>query len=459
MSPKESQNIEWKETWRDEYIRWICGFANAQGGKLIIGKNDKGQILGVANAGKLLEEIPNKIRDILGIIVDVNLLVEKGKDLIEIVVEPYPYPVNYKGEYYYRSGSTKQELKGAALDKFLLEKQGKRWDAVPVPRVAMADFKQDSFDLFRAKAAKSGRVSDEVLAESNASLIENLNLKEGHYLKRAAILLFHHDPEKWAVGAYIKIGYFRTDADLLYQDEIHGSLFAQAEKAMDLLLTKYLKASISYEGISRVERFPFPKAALREALLNAIVHKDYGGGSPIQISVYEDKIYFWNDGQLPENWTVAQLLAKHASKPFNPLIANAFFRAGMIESWGRGIEKIRQECKAAGVPLPEYRTDASGLMVKFKAGIRQKEKVTEKTPVETLQKTLQKTPVKTLQKTPDRVIELLRQDGLLSISEIAIQIGKSHSAVQRVLNKLRESGIIERIGPAKGGHWVVKEKP
>lgn len=86
-------------------------------------------------------------------------------------------------------------------------------------------------------------------------------------------------------------------------------------------------------------------------------------------------------------------------------------------------------------------------MVKFKAGIRQKEKVTEKTPV------------KTLQKTPDRVIELIRQDGLLSISEIAIQIGKSHSAVQRVLNKLRESGIIERIGPAKGGHWVVKEKP
>ena len=243
--------------------------------ELIIGKNDKGVILGVANAGKLLEDIPNKIKDILGIIVDVNLLVEQGKDLIEIVVEPYPYPVSYKGEYYYRSGSTKQELKGAALDKFLLEKQGKHWDAVPVPRVKMADFKEESFDIFRAKAARSGRVSDEVLAESNALLIENLNLKEGNYLKRAAILLFHHDPEKWVVGAYVKIGYFRTDADLLYQDDIHGSLFVQAEKAMDLLLTKYLRAAISYEGISRVERLPFPKAALREAMLNAIVHKDY----------------------------------------------------------------------------------------------------------------------------------------------------------------------------------------
>lgn len=159
-------------------------------------------------------------------------------------MEPYPYPVSYKGEYYYRTGSTKQELKGAALDKFLLKKQGKHWDGVPVPKVDVADLKEESFHIFRSKAAKSGRVSNEVLAESNASLIDNLNMREGDYLKRAALLLFHHDPEKWVVGAYIKIGYFRTDADLLYQDDIHGSLFVQAEKAMDLLLTKYLRAAI-----------------------------------------------------------------------------------------------------------------------------------------------------------------------------------------------------------------------
>ncbi len=451
MKSKEAQTVEWKEAWRDEYIRWISGFANAQGGRLIIGKNDKGAVVGVADAKNLLEEIPNKIKDILGIVVDVNLRVERGRDLIEIVVGPYPHPVSYKGGYYYRSGSTKQELKGAALDKFLLEKQGKHWDGVPVPRIGVADFKEESFNIFRAKAAKSGRVSDEVLAESNASLIDNLNLKEGNYLKRAAILLFHHDPEKWVVGAYIKIGYFRTDADLLYQDDIHGSLFVQAERAMDLLLTKYLKAAISYEGISRVERYPFPKAALREALLNAIVHKDYGGGSPIQISVYDNRIYFWNDGQLPENWTIAQLLSKHASKPFNPLIANAFFRAGMIESWGRGIEKINQECRAAGVPLPEYRTDASGLMVQFRTDVRPNGKVTEKTP--------QKTPQKTLQKTPDRIVALLRTNGSLSIKELAGQIGKSPSAVQRALNKLQGQRIIERIGPDKGGHWIVKERP
>jgi len=98
-------------------------------------------------------DIPNKVRDILGIIVDVNLKTSGGKDFLEILVEPYPYPVSYRGEYHYRSGSTKQELKG----EFLLQKQGKRWDSVPVPQISVTDFRNDSFELFRTKAAKSGR--------------------------------------------------------------------------------------------------------------------------------------------------------------------------------------------------------------------------------------------------------------------------------------------------------------
>ena len=116
-SMKEHQQIEWKESWRDEYLRWICGFANAEGGVLDIGRNDKGVIVGVSNAAKLLEEIPNKVRNILGIMVDVNLREERGKEWVEIRVEPYPSPISYKGEYHYRSGSTKQELKGAALEQ------------------------------------------------------------------------------------------------------------------------------------------------------------------------------------------------------------------------------------------------------------------------------------------------------------------------------------------------------
>jgi ATP-dependent DNA helicase RecG len=130
----ENQNTEWKESWRDEYLKWICGFANAQGGAIGIGKNDRGDIVGVQDAPKLMEDIPNKVRDVLGIVVDVNLHQQGGLEFIEITVDPYPYPVNYKGQYHYRSGSTKQELKGAALNKFILQKTGRHWDSVPIPK-------------------------------------------------------------------------------------------------------------------------------------------------------------------------------------------------------------------------------------------------------------------------------------------------------------------------------------
>jgi ATP-dependent DNA helicase RecG len=309
------------------------------------------------------------VRDTLGILVDVNLHHTVKGDFIEIIVEPYPYPVNYKGQYHYRSGTTKQELKGAALDKFLLQRKGKRWDGVPIPNISVADLKQESFEFFRKRALKSQRIEEDVLTDSNELLIENLQLKENTYLKRAAILLFHPKPENYMTGAYIKIGFFETDDDLKFQDEIHGNLFEQIEKAMDLLFTKYIKAEISYEGINRVEKYEYPKDAVREALLNAIAHKDYSGGVPIQISVYNDKIIFWNEGQLPENWTIESLLTKHPSKPYNPDIANALFRSGYIESWGRGTLKMIKECIDAGLPKPLYYYDMSGFFVEFRKDI------------------------------------------------------------------------------------------
>jgi ATP-dependent DNA helicase RecG len=246
----ESQNIEYKQSWRDEYLKWICGFANAKGGSIFIGKDDNGKVVGITDAKKLLEEIPNKIRDVLGILADVNLHTTNLGVFIEVIVEGYPYPVNYKGQYHYRSGSTKQELKGTALDKFLLQKKGKRWDGVPIPKVLAEDLNQETFDFFRKRAFKSQRIEEGILTDSNEHLLENLQLKENNFLKRAAILLFHSNPENFVKGSYIKIGYFETDDDLKFQDEIHGNLFVQIEKTMDLLFTKYIKAAISYEGIN-----------------------------------------------------------------------------------------------------------------------------------------------------------------------------------------------------------------
>lgn len=362
----ESQNIEYKTIWKDEYLKWICGFANAQGGTIFIGKDDNGNVVGVNNAKKLLEDLPNKITTVLGIVAEVNLHETEQGDYIEIVVEPQSNPVSYKGEYHYRSGSTKQELKGAALDKFLLGKQGKHWDGVPVPHVTVTDLKQETFDFFRKKGVKSNRLNEDVLTDGNELLLNNLKLTDGDYLKRAAVLLFHPDPEKFVTNAYVKIGFFESDSDLRFQDEVHGNLFEQVEKTMELLFTKYIKAMISYDDIYRIETFEYPKEAVREALLNAIAHKDYTGATPIQISVYKDKIMIWNYGELPENWTIDTLQKKHSSIPHNPDISNAFFRIGYIEAWGRGIRKMNEQCAAAGLPQPLYYYESSGFWVVFR---------------------------------------------------------------------------------------------
>lgn len=163
----ESQLIEYKESWRDEYLKWICGFANAQGGVLYIGKRDDGSVCGVADSKKLMEDIPNKVRDALGLIVDVDLITENGLDVIKITVEENPYPVNYKGEYHYRTGSTKQLLQGSALTNFLLRKTGKNWDSVPLENVSVDDLDKESFDIFHREAIRSGRMSKDDLKLSN----------------------------------------------------------------------------------------------------------------------------------------------------------------------------------------------------------------------------------------------------------------------------------------------------
>ena len=189
--------------------------------------------------------------------------------------------------YYYRSGSTRQILSGPALEAFLMRKRGVTWDNLPFPAFSMENVDDTVVEHFKQWAARKGRIDQDVLEEPKEVLLEKLHLKNGSYLTNAAMLFFSQDPEKWQLGAYIKIGYFETDADLLYQDEIHGSILEQIDKTVELLYLKYMKAKITYEGMQRIERYFVPEEALREALLNAICHKQYQSGVPIQISVYK----------------------------------------------------------------------------------------------------------------------------------------------------------------------------
>lgn len=453
----ESQNTEYKSSWRDEYLKWISAFANAGGGVLEIGKDGTGQAIGLPDVHKLLEDLPNKIRDVLGLIVAVNLRERDGKEWLEIPVAAAPYPVSYKGEYHIRSGSTRQELKGAALDQFLLHKQGLHWDAVAVPGVSLGSLDKPALAQFRTLARQSGRLSARLLKGSDAELVERLRLSEGRYLKRAAVLLFHAEPTRFLGGAFVKIGYFRTPSEVLYHDEINGTLFGQVHGCLELLQTKYLKAVIHYQGIQRMERLPVPEAALREALLNALVHRDYALAAPVQIRVYQDRLTLWNPAILPQGWTLAKLRGDHPSIPFNPDIANAFFRAGEVEAWGRGIQRIYEACREEGTPEPRLSLDTGELQIEFPfskgylkalgVGRQGGGEAPVETPVEM--------PVEMPAKTTSAVLVLLRKDPNMTLVEVAERLGKSVSAVERAAAKLREQGRLRHVGPRKGGHWEV----
>lgn len=447
----ESQNIEYKESWRDEYLKWVCGFANAQGGTIYIGIDDAGNVVGVKNIKKLMEDIPNKIQSGLGIVADVNKLTKDGKDYLEIKVKPSSFPISYHGEFHYRSGATKQQLTGIALSEFIMQKTGFRWEDVTVDNITVDDLDEESFRIFRREAKRRQRMTEDELNIPNAELLEKLHLIVDGKLKRSAVLLFYHDPAVVQNGSHVQIGRFGEGADILYQDMLEGSLISTADKVVDLIYLKYLKAKITFEHDRRVETYPFAREAVREAVYNAIIHNCYMYGSPIQIRIEDDAMIISNSCILPEGWTVDTLMEPHNSRPYNPDIANVFYRAGYIEHWGRGIQKICDACRELGAELPVYELVGNGLRVHFKA----------------LESALIDEP-----KTPNRqdvgkdvglevglaekIIDLILDNSEIKMSEMAEKLAVTTRTIEREMKKLRESGRVERVGGKRYGHWEVK---
>jgi ATP-dependent DNA helicase RecG len=447
----ESQNVEWKESWRDEYLKCICGFANAQGGRLEIGRNDKGVVVGLKNVKKLLEELPNKIRSTMGIVADVNLVNENEHEYITIDIMAHLNVISYQGKHYLRSGSTNQELTGFALDELIFRKYGRTWDSTPVLRVKPNDFYNDAFDIFRKKAVTSDRLKPKDVKISNTAILNALKLTESNYILKAGVLIFHQDPEQWCYGSYVKIGYFDNDVDLRYQDEISGPLISIADRVLDTIYTKYFKGWIHYEGIQRIDKYPMPDAVLREAVLNAVVHKDYSSCNPIHIKIYADKVVIYNNCQIPHDVEPKSLLRGIRSIPHNPLIAGVFFRSGQVEAWGRGIEKMINGCLADGLPAPEFEILPNVFTITFWIQNIDKKEILDDSDV----KGDVKGDVKAFK---TKIVKLMLEDTHISILQIADILKTTKRRVERQVNILKKEGNIERIGADKNGYWVVKNK-
>jgi len=374
----EQQNIEYKSSWRDEYLKWVCGFANAQGGKILIGIDDNGNAIGLDNYKKLMDEIPNKAVSYLGLMVDVNLHNKDGKHYIEIDVPVSTIPISFHGIYHYRSGSTKQELKGIALQNWLLKKMGKHWEDIPVPSETIDDLDESTIQRFLQKAIDKQRIPADAANSDITLLLEKLNLlTKGGQLTNAAILLFGKRPYSISATASFKIGRFGKEFhDFRFQDVIETNLFTMATQVMEKLNDKYLIRPISYKGLERLEPLEYPESALREAVLNAIIHKDYLS-TWIFLRVYDDRLEIWNPGTLHEELTIEKLKGAHSSYPRNANIAGVFFKAGYIESWGRGTNNIITACTEAGLPEPVIEEDQGGIRITFLKDILNEEELKE----------------------------------------------------------------------------------
>ena len=367
MANLESHNLDYKQSWQDDHLKTLCAFANTEGGTIQLGKDDQGQIVALENPKKLLESLPGKIIQKLGIYPRVDLEEENGNQFISISVDASPLPVGLNGKYYLRVGSTNQELKGPVLSQFLMEKSGNFWDDLPEPRATFKDLDLDTLQRFQRLASErvpSIRLEPLKTSKDVALFLQKLELAQNDVLNRSAVLLFGKDPQRLYRDAYLKIGLFASDAELLSDDHIKGNLFNQVEQAIEVLRLKYLVPKVYYEGIVRKEKAEYPESALREAIINALIHRDYAG-PPLQISVYDDKMIIWNEGGLPGTLTIEDLKHKHPSRPRNRSLSDIFYKAGYIESWGRGTIAIMQDCVRAGLPEPSFREAFGGLELTF----------------------------------------------------------------------------------------------
>ena len=431
-----------------------------------------------------MEDIPNKIVTTLGIVAEVNLHKADGREYIEIVVSPSNVPIAFKGQYHYRSGSTKQELKGVALQQFLLKKMGLSWDDMPVPYATMEDIDRSAIDYFLRRSISSERMDEEEQNASTEDVLRNLDLitPEGE-LKSAAILLFGKRVHKFFPAAEFKIGRFHNDeSDLIIQDVVDCNLIQMAGKVMDLLRSRYLVSPIRYEGMQRIEELEIPQKALRELIYNAIVHKLYSGPA-ILMRVFDKSVELWNYGLLPEELTPADLMKKHASYPRNRNIASVFYKAGFIESWGRGYKKIREEFEKAGHPVPAVEESGGGVLVTIQRKtiediIASRDKSggvnnesggvnggvnnesggvnggvnNENGGVNTNATLLQHLTIR-----QNRIKELIKLKPTVTVQQMVTILSIPKRTLERDLSLLQKSEVIRHEGSDKSGIWVVLE--
>lgn len=363
----ETKDIEFKENFSEEILKTLSSFANTEGGKVLVGYSDKGEVLGINIDNKNLQAITDKIVSKLGIHPNIKIKKVKTKSILEIGVKKSNIPIAYEGRYYERVGNTNRLMSSERLKDFFLK--GTNWDSLINKD---ADFKEIDTETVK-RFIKMARATERLTAfDENTdikTIFEHLKLSIKGKLTNAGIILFGKDPQKYFMNAVSRIIRLKNEITIIGDRLIRGNLFKQVIEAEEAI-KNFLGVRYEIKGLVREEIWDYPLSAIREALINALIHRDYFKWNvQTQIKIFDDYLWFFNIGGLPEGITLKQLKQPHSSVPRNPLIVHIFYLSGLIEEVGSGIGRILQDMKKANLPEPEFKEEMAGFSVYFRKDI------------------------------------------------------------------------------------------
>ena len=442
IDSSESETIEFKRQWTDKALEDLSAFANTRGGTLLIGVRNDGEIVGTRADDREIQRIANLIASHLGIIPSIRVVEMQGRPVVEIRVDPAPGLVPYGGRYLRRVGTTNRDLSPDELARRILGRSGRSWDGLS------SEWPLGEVDP--EALARFARLAQPKLPHLDPSdpeqTLQNLDLIEGERLKNAGVLLFGKKPQRLFPQAQVRIGIFRGN-EILDSHDFRGTLWEQLEGAMERF-RQVLKVRFdiqvkepSLEGLQRREIWEYPLDALREALINALIHRDYTISADIQIKIHGDRLEIWNAGELPSPLKPEDLRGPHSSVLRNPLIAQAFYFAGLIERWGTGTTRITELCRQQGLPEPEFRNHQGGFLVTF-----------AKDPY-----TPGRLQAIGLNERQIKAVLYVKEHGRITNREYRELTAISDEGARLDLKRLVEKGILEVRGKGRSAHYVLRD--
>ncbi len=371
----ETNTVEFKEIPNKAFYKTISAFANTKGGIILLGVDKNSNPIGIELSTRFLGDLTNRIVNKLSLYPDIETIDIEGKRFITVRVVHSGYLVSYEGRYYERIGNTTREMNQQKLKVLLLK--GKPWDSITT-NISLEEIDSDSVKNFIRLAVNNNRLTNVSLNEPLEIILEKLELLVNGKLTNGAVLLFGKNPQKHFINLCIRIGRFKTETTIIDDKWVKGNLFQQFEETIKII-KQFISVRYEIKGIERQDIWDYPIPAIREALLNALTHRDYFNiANFIVVKVYDDHIWFSNPGGLPEGITITQLKKPHQSYLRNPLIAKVFYLAGFIEQYGSGTVRMVNWMKEAALPEPEYKEEMGGFSVYFNKDIYTEEYLRKK---------------------------------------------------------------------------------